>query len=284
MTDDQSPAPAAGDEVVQPEAEQVEAAEAPESTEGQEDIQPAEDSAEGDQSDAESEEEISESKKRRERRKAHERELRERAEKAERELAEHQESQARIQEAAQSNKRPEEADFQDYQEFLMAVSAWNAGQEFDKRQQAEIQRKAEDSQKTVEELRRQQQEAALESWAAQSDDARTRYADFDAVISAPDAAFTETISDIIRASDVGADVAYHLGMNKAELRKLADMTPIEQAMAIGRLEATVSTPKPRTVSSAPEPVKPVKAKATATKAVEEMSMSEYAAARKAGKI
>lgn len=284
MTDDQSPAPEAGDEVVQTEVEQAEAAEAPESTEGQEEVQPAEDKSEGEPPKDDSEEEISESKKRRERRKAHERELRERAEQAERELAEYKESQARIQEATQSHTRPQEADFQDYQEYLMAVSAWNAGQEFDKRQEAEIQRKAEASEKHLAEVRQQQEVAANEHWAALTSDARTRYADFDAVTSAPDIVITPAMAELIKSSDVGADVAYHLGMNKAEASQIASLPPAQQAMALGRLEASIQAPRPQNVSSAPEPVKPVKAKATAVKTVEEMTHAEFRAARKAGKI
>ena len=282
MTDEAQAALEAAPEVVQPEAEQVEAAEAPESTEGQEETQPAEVE---DQPEAEQEtEEKSPSKLRRERRKAYQEQLRQEAQDAQKEL-ERVKARLEVYEAPeQSTQPPKEADFQDYNEFLMATAAYQAGQQFDARQKAEIQRLADEQQQQVDAVAERQQAEAQEHWAAQVADAKSRYADFEAVAFAPDVSITNDMAQILASSDVGADVAYHLGTNKAEAARIASLPPLEQAMALGRLEAAVSLPKPRTQSAAPEPVKPVKAKATAGgKDPDEMSMAEYIAWRKGGK-
>ena len=81
----------------------------------------------------------------------------------------------------------------------------------------------------------------------------------------------------IAMSDVGADIAYHLGMNKEQAREIAAMSPSEQAGAMRMLERFVSvqTPRPRTQTQAPDPITPVKAKATATKRPEDMTPEEF---------
>lgn len=277
MTDEEQVAQEATPEVVQPEAEEVTAAEAPESTEGQEQDPPAE----VPEQDPEAEEKTA-SQKRRERRKAHEAQLRERAEKAEAKQKDAEARLARFEEAKNSNTPPSEADFQDYNEYLMASAAWQAGQQFDQRARSDVEREAEAARAEMQEVQRQRQEAARENWVAQTEEARKRYSDFDAVVSAPDVPITETMAQMIAGLDSAADVAYHLGTNKAEAAQIAQMPPIEQAMAIGRLEASISRPTPRTQSQAPSPVNPVKAKASAEKSWEDMTADEFAKWRAAG--
>ena len=59
------------------------------------------------------------------------------------------------------------------------------------------------------------------------------------------------MTDLILTSDVGADVAYHLGQNRALAAQIAEMNPVEAARAIGRIEASIVAPKPRTETKAP---------------------------------
>ncbi len=275
MTDEVQDAQEATPEVVQSEAVEAEAAEAPESTEGQEQDPPAEVTDEEPEA-----EEKSPSKLRRERRKAHQAELRERAEKAEAELAKVQERLSQFE--GSNTQPPKEADFADYNEYLMAAAAWQAGQQYDMRQKADIEREAQAKKAEYQQVQQQREAAVRENWAAQVAEAKTRYADFDQVVFADDVPVTEGMAKIMATSDHGADVAYYLGMNKAEAAQIARMPPIEQAMALGRLEATVKRPSPRTQSQAPSPVTPVKAKASAEKSWEDMTADEYAKWREAG--
>lgn len=279
MTDETQVAPEATQEVVQSEAEQVAAPEAAESTEGQEQTPPAEVDAETQET-----EDPSPSKQRRERRKAYQEQLRADKMAAENEAEQLRKRLAQYEAPEQQTTPPREADFEDYNQFLMAMASHQAGQQFDARQKAEIQREADAKQAEIDQLQARQQQEARENWGAQVTEAKTRYADFDAVAFAPDVPITEPMARILAASDLGADVAYHLGMNKALAAQIASAPLVEQALAIGRLEASISAPQPRTQTQAPEPVSPVKAKATASKSPEKMSMAEYVAARKAGKL
>ncbi|MDE0590425.1 hypothetical protein OU789_10850 [Halocynthiibacter sp. C4] len=249
--------------------------EAENNTEGQTNDQPAKeegDEPEGTEPEAE---EKSPSKLRRERRKAQTEKYRQEAAKERERRQELEAKMAQFEEAAKSNLPPKEADFQDYNEYLMATAAWQAGNQFDQRQKAEIQREVQASNERAQQLQAQAKAEARENWEAQATEAKARYADFDAVVSAPDVMITNEMAQIIATSDVGADVAYHLGTNKALAAQIASLDPIEQAREIGRLEASISTPKPRTQSNAPEPISTVKAKATATKDPEKMSPAEY---------
>ncbi|KIC39362.1 hypothetical protein [Leisingera sp. ANG-M7] len=279
MTEEAQAAPEAGaaPEAVTPEADQ--ASEATENTEGQTDAeQPAEDDGKPEA------EEKSERTTRNQRRKAQmdrvkqeAKEAQERADKAERELA-------RLK--GVESTPPKMEDFTDHDEYLAELSAYKAEQRMNSRQVQEAEREAAESKKQTEDVQKRQAEEAAQNWAAQSDEARTRYADFDAVVQAPDVSITPDMAHLIALSDNGADVAYHLGMNKELARELAQMPAPELVGAMRMLERTVTaqTPKPRTTTQAPAPVNPVKGKSSGLKDPKDMTMAEYKAARAAGKI
>ena len=126
--------------------------------------------------------------------------------------------------------------------------------------------------------RSQQDQQNRQAQAAQSEklkSAASKYEDFeevalhnqDLIIDKPSAAF-------ILESEHGADVAYFLGSNLNEAKKIAAMSPIQQIRALAQIEAKFSTPAKKP-SSAPEPVKPIGSGASLTKDVEKMSMAEY---------
>lgn len=277
MTDEVQAAEEAAPEVVQTEVEQTEAPEAADSTEGQVETPPAEGET--------PEDKISASKARRERRKAEMARLKAETQEYQAEIARLQ-GELERRKNAERTPPPQIEDFSDHDEYVAALSAYKAAELMDNRQLAELEREAQERQSKAEELAQRQVQEARENWAAQADEARTRYADFDAVVTAPDVPITENMATLLGMSDVGADVAYYLGTHKEQARALAQMPVPELMGAMRMLEQFVSvqTPRPRTQTQAPDPVKPVKPKATAAKKVEEMSMAEYMAARKAGKI
>ena len=106
------------------------------------------------------------------------------------------------------------------------------------------------------------------------------------------------ISDVvalaIQASDIGPDVAYHLGKNPKEAARIAKMPPLLQAREIGKIEATLSanppqpTPKP---SNAPPPITPISKPAasqqydtTDPRSTKTMSTSEWIEAERQRQI
>ena len=242
-------------------------------TEGQEQGQPAE---------AEAEEQQSRSKERRERRKAQMQRLRQETDEAKAALDDKNARLAKAQEAAQSNTPPKEADFADHDEYLVALGAFHSAKHMDDRAIRESEEASKAEQERVQKLEKQQSAELAQHWDEQVADARSRYADFDQVV------FTAPISDglanLVAASDQAADVAYYLGANRDEAARLSQMHPIEAARELGRIEATVSLPKPKTNSTTPDPVTPVKPKPSGVKDPAKMSFAEYEAARRTGQI
>lgn len=270
MTDEQqvAPIPEATPETVVSQ----EASEATENTQGQEQDPPAE--PEG--------EEKTEAQKRRERRKAQIQRLKEEAREAERKAAEQQQRLEKAKQAAQSNVRPKEADFQDYNEYLVALGAYTATQKMDSRSTEEIEEAAQAEQARVQALKQQQKTELAQSWAEQVSEAKSRYADFEQVVyTAP---ISDTIAEMVAGSDIGADLAYYLGTHRDYAMALSNADPIEAAREIGRLEARLSLPKPNLQTSAPDPVTPVKPKPSGMKDPSKMSYEEFVAGRKSGKI
>jgi hypothetical protein len=136
----------------------------------------------------------------------------------------------------------------------------------------------------VQEIDARERAVIEQSWTAQLADAKARYADFDAVALSDEVPVTPAMGDLIKTSDVGADVAYHLGQNRGLAAQIAKMNPLEAARAIGRIEASLQMPKARTETNAPQPITPVRGGASASLNADKMSMEEYMAARKSGKI
>ena len=284
MSDDQTPALEAGEEVVRTEAEQAEAAEAPESTEGQVETPPA-DGEEGENPEAPKEEKKSASQLRRERRRAEMERMRESEALA---IAERDKAQAELArlKSAQAGQPPKEGDFESYDEYQAALSAYKVEQALDARQERDIQDRLKEQETVLEGVSKDREAELAQNWMDQVVEARTRYQDFDEVVMKPshsELPITAVMAQVLAASDSGADVAYHLGTHPQEAARIARMSDLEAAVEIGRLESRLSAPKPKIQSSAPEPINPVNPKARASaKDPGDMSPSEYRAWREKG--
>lgn len=278
MTDDTSAAVEAGDgsEDVRDELETVEAQES-DSPKGQE-----ADTPEGDESEDDSPKELSEDERRR-RDKNYKKHLRkETAEakresaEAKREVAELKARQEKIKASADSDAAPKEADFEEYDDWKIAKALWEHEQRRVQREIEAVGSEVEEAQRKLEQIDATEKRLVQENFAAQVADARTRYADYDDVVfKNTDVHISKDVADIVTQSDMGADVAYYLASNKALAAEISAMTPIEAARAIGRIEAKIAAPRPRSTSTAPDPITPVKGKAAATKDPSKMSMAEY---------
>lgn len=277
MTDEQTPAPEAGDEVVADEA--VTYPKPGEDDEGQVETQPAEGE---EKSDPEDEEKKSKSQERRERRKAEQDRLRTEAIEADRRAREAEDRLKRHQEAARNLPKPKQADFPDYEEYQAALSAYHSIVAQDRRELQTLEEAARAEAEQAQRVQQQQKSEAAQNWAAQREEAVQRYSDFDVTVSNPNLPISAPLAEMIQGSDVAADVAYHLGKNPDIARDLSGLDPVSMARAFGRLEAQVSAPKPKPVSTAPAPITPVRPKATPVKDPEKMSPSEYRAWRDSG--
>jgi len=220
----------------------------PAQVEGQDDSQPA---AEPEKAGAEK----SEAAKRRERDRAYKERLRNEAAAAQEQLRKVAEQKAKIIAAGNSESEPKAEDFTDVADLIAAKAVWAARKHTRSDQLAALDEQ-EQSAKAEYDARIQADNAMTEErWKAALTEAKGRYADFEAVaFSSP--IHRADIAALIKASDAPADLAYHLGMNPAIAAQIDQMHPIEAARALGQIEARLQAPKPRTTSSAPEPINP----------------------------
>jgi hypothetical protein len=221
---------------------------------------------------------------RREREKAYKQRLREERDAALQKVADAEARAARIRDAGKSSAPPTEKDFPDYVEYVAARAVWAQEQRLTERDAGFVTEEAEQARRQADMLAEQEKRVIEAHWRAQMQEAKGRYADFDAVVTNPNVPIPTGLAEIIMAADNAADVAYHVASQPKLAAELARLPPIEAARAIGRIEATVSLPKPRTQTTAPAPIAPVKAGAGARPDPSRMSYAEYVEARKTGRL
>lgn len=138
-------------------------------------------------------------------------------------------------------------------------------------------------QRQVEEDQRKVADAHFE----REEKARERYDDFDTVAKNPNLPISPLMADVLRRTESGPDIIYHLGQNPAEARRIYDLPPILQAKELGKLEAKLaSEPPTRKVSSAPAPITPIRTPAskpivhdtTDPRSAETLSVDDWVAA------
>lgn len=270
MTEENVLAPEAGPEVVT-EAQENQAA----------DVKP--ELEEGATEDAEAAEAAkSPAKERRERDKQIKQRLWDERVKAEERAQEAESRAARLEQVLKGKEPPKEADFPDPIEYAAVRAAFLSRQDQQSERAQEARDEATAAQEEIDKLAKAERQLLEQSWAAQADEAKGRYADFEKV--AFTAPITDDVCEIIVRSDIGADIAYHLGKNHYLARQISAMPPIEAARAIGRLEASLAARPAQPQTNAPPPITPVRGSRPGQKSPESMSMSEYIAARRTGAI
>lgn len=274
-------------EALAPEAGPIVVTEA-ETAEGQVADQTAEGQGEGQSEktdDATSEEETKRresAKERRERDKAYKQRLRDEADKAHRTAEEADRRRQAVIEAGQRDEAPRRTDFTDPAEYAAALGVWRYVRSGAERAAGDATKAAEQARQQAEQYELAERRVAEKQWTEQVVEARMKYADFDAVALDDTVPITDQMAEIIRTSDAATDLAYHLGKNRAEAMRIAQMHPLAAARELGRIEAGLTAPKPRTESKAPPPISPGKATTTGVKSPDAMSTDEYRAWREAG--
>lgn len=80
-------------------------------------------------------------------------------------------------------------------------------------------------------------------------------ADFEEVVNRP--VFTPALAEALFANEQGPQIAYLLGNNEAEAKRIGNLPPAQMMREIGKLEARFSAPGTKLVSGAPAPITPV---------------------------
>lgn len=139
-------------------------------------------------------------------------------------------------------------------------------------------------QKLFEREQRKQQSETLEAYHDREEEARSKYNDFEQVAYNPNLTITAVMAQTIQSSDIGPEVAYHLGANPKEAERISRLQPILQAREIGKIEARLAADPPvKRTSNAPSPISPVTARSngssnydtTDPRSIKSMSTSEW---------
>jgi len=87
--------------------------------------------------------------------------------------------------------------------------------------------------------------------------------------------FTPEIVSLIQSSEKSTALAYELATNLDEAEIIANMSPIQAAHRIAKLESRLEKIKPKTISNAPDPVKNVVSGAFSDKDLSKMSTEDF---------
>lgn len=78
---------------------------------------------------------------------------------------------------------------------------------------------------------------AMQRWLIAAQPRMRLYSDFDEVVFADDAPFTEGVIELMSGSEYAADIAYYLAQHRGELLAIASMTTLQGARAIIQIES-----------------------------------------------
>jgi len=128
------------------------------------------------------------------------------------------------------------------------------------------------------------QSEVVAAYHDREENARDKYDDFEQVAYNPKLPITDVMAQTIQFSEVGPDIAYHLGANPKEAERISKLPPLVQAKEIGRIEdKLIANPPVKKTSKAPEPIAPVTAKSSGSpsfdttdpRSVSSMSTTEW---------
>lgn len=168
----------------------------------------------------------------------------------------------------------------DYDEdrYLEALTDWKLQERLQRQQEESYKR-----QREVESHRRQQDYSTRVEKTNVA--GMTKYGDYDAVVlENPELVVTNIMADAMTMTDVGADIAYHLGKHPQEAQRISQLPPQAQILEIGYLATKLKTPAPKRTTSAPPPIEAVGARGVAEFDPEKLSTKEWIKLRNEGKI
>lgn len=177
--------------------------------------------------------------------------------------------------APSADTEPNPDDFTDPKEFTKAVARFEARQAL-----------KEEARKTETGKHASRAQEADEAFAEREDAYREASETYDdAVDSLRDAKvrFNPTAIEFIQDIDKGPALLEHLGNNLKEAKRIADLSPVRQIAELTRIADKLPAAKPeeKKKSGAPEPVEPVRNRASVEKSRDELSDDEWVKRRRA---
>lgn len=177
-------------------------------------------------------------------------------------------------ETPQPQGKPLPKDFSDWESYNEALTDWKVEQRLGKLREDST---AQQQQRQAKEAEAQFAKTINENFKA----AAEKYPDFVEVVTADGLPFHNgsPILAYLGKSKAGGEIAYHLGNDRAELDRIAQLHPIDQVLALRDLEAKLTAPPKPTNTSAP--IVPNKGNSAGSKSMLDMSQEEFEKHRKA---
>jgi len=159
--------------------------------------------------------------------------------------------------------KPVSSQFEDYDDFNDALMDWKIEQRDNVTKAAIV---------------KQEQKNRQEAFFSKIDKAKEKHPDFDEVARKPPQDGGSTINqpmyETLMDCEHAADIAYYLGQNVEESRRIGSLPPLAAAREIGKLEAQFAGPTPppqKSTTKAPAVTKPVGGKETLPKKWDNMT-------------
>ena len=110
---------------------------------------------------------------------------------------------------------------------------------------------------------RAREQRVAREWTDKVEKVRAVAPDFDeAFANVAEITFAQSTLDAVAGHEKGAEIAYLLGKDPVKAYQIASLPPIQQLMAIGEIAAKTNLTRPKTVTNAPPPVKPISGKSS----------------------
>jgi hypothetical protein len=153
---------------------------------------------------------------------------------------------------AQTDEAPKREAYKTEEDYALALVDYRAA--------AKAQQIIQDERrKEAEAKKRAEQQKVIESYQERVAKTAEKYEDYEDVAFNPELTITDAMAQVIQLSDDGPEIAYFLGKNPDEAKRIAALPAYLAAKELGKLEAKLSAaPAPtKQASKAPEPIKPV---------------------------
>lgn len=127
----------------------------------------------------------------------------------------------------------------------------------------------------AEQLERQAATAAQNVFEARSRDFAASTKDYAAVAYSDKVPYSDTMLDVVRASPVGPQLAYHLGKNPGVAETISRLPEYEQVYRLGELAGSLNNLQPKRTSQAPAPPRRVRAQASSSTSPQDMNYDQF---------
>lgn len=169
-----------------------------------------------------------------------------------------------LEEQSKLKAEPNPDDYADDNKLKADQDKWRQ-QERDKLRQ-EVSQELE--QKQIQEKEQRRYNKQVETYAQQRETAKENYENYEEseklVDSVANMSDSGVIRQVILGSEQGTQIVDYLGNNPDELEKISEMSPLEQARVLGRIESKLDAKPIKKTSSAPDPIRSEKGGASAS--------------------